>query len=53
MRTEGGGRYPASLLPRTLPDIRNLAIAWKFRPPRDRGDMFNVFRLDEDSLACT
>jgi len=41
-----------SLLPRTLPDIRNLAIAWKFMPSHViGGDIFNVFRLDEDHIG--
>ncbi len=41
-----------SLLPRTVPDISNLAIAWKFMPSHViGGDIFNVFRLDEDHVG--
>ncbi|OPY03178.1 MAG: Alkaline phosphatase synthesis transcriptional regulatory protein PhoP [Syntrophorhabdus sp. PtaB.Bin047] len=41
-----------SLLPRTVPDIESLVIAWKFMPSHViGGDMFNVFRLDEDHVG--
>ncbi|PKN05995.1 MAG: hypothetical protein CVU72_06740 [Deltaproteobacteria bacterium HGW-Deltaproteobacteria-7] len=41
-----------SLLPRTIPDVRNLSIAWKFMPSQMiGGDIFNVFRLDEDHVG--
>jgi len=41
-----------SLLPRTMPDVGNLSIAWKFMPSHViGGDMFNVFRLDEDHVG--
>jgi len=41
-----------SLLPRTVPDIEGLVIAWKFMPSHViGGDMFNVFRLDEDHVG--
>jgi len=41
-----------SLLPRTVPDIESLAIAWKFMPSHViGGDIFNVFRLDEDHVG--
>jgi len=41
-----------SLLPRAIPDIKDLAIAWKFIPSyMIGGDIFNVFRLDEDHVG--
>ncbi len=41
-----------SLLPRTIPDFKNLAIAWKFMPSHMiGGDIFNVFRLDENHVG--
>jgi len=41
-----------SLLPRTIPDFKNLAIAWKFMPSyMIGGDIFNVFRLDENHVG--
>jgi len=41
-----------SLLPRSVPDIKSLAIAWKFMPSHViGGDIFNVFRLDEDHVG--
>ncbi|MDD3846575.1 MAG: SpoIIE family protein phosphatase [Syntrophorhabdaceae bacterium] len=41
-----------SLLPRAIPDIKNLAIAWKFMPSHMiGGDIFNVFRLDENHVG--
>ena len=41
-----------SLLPQTIPDIKNLLIAWKFIPSQMiGGDIFNVFRLDEDHVG--
>ncbi len=41
-----------SLLPRTIPDIKNLMIAWKFMPSyMIGGDIFNIFRLDEDHIG--
>ncbi len=41
-----------SLLPRAIPDIKNLTIAWKFIPSyMIGGDIFNVFRLDEDHVG--
>ncbi|OPY72949.1 MAG: Alkaline phosphatase synthesis transcriptional regulatory protein PhoP [Syntrophorhabdus sp. PtaU1.Bin058] len=41
-----------SLLPRTIPDVKNLMIAWKFMPSyMIGGDIFNVFRLDESHIG--
>ncbi|SEM39215.1 Serine phosphatase RsbU, regulator of sigma subunit [Syntrophus gentianae] len=41
-----------TLLPRSLPQVENLDIAWKFRPSEKiGGDIFNVLRLDEDHLG--
>jgi len=41
-----------SLLPRNLPKVANLDIAWKFMPSEKiGGDIFNVLRLDEDHLG--
>ncbi len=41
-----------SLLPRTIPDIKNLRIGWKFMPSNViGGDIFNIFRLDEDHVG--
>lgn len=41
-----------SLLPRTIPDVENLIIAWKFMPSyMIGGDIFNVFRLDESHIG--
>ena len=37
-----------SLLPQDLPDLENMAIAWRFMPcERIGGDIFNVVQLDE------
>ena len=42
-----------SLLPRKCPQFDHLDIAWKFLPcDIIGGDIFNVFRLDENRLAC-
>jgi len=41
-----------SLLPKNIPDIKSLAIAWKFMPSyMIGGDIFNVFRLDESHVG--
>lgn len=41
-----------SLLPRAIPDMKNLTIAWKFIPSyMIGGDIFNVFRLDENNVG--
>lgn len=41
-----------SLLPRTIPDVENLMIAWKFMPSyMIGGDIFNIFRLDENHIG--
>jgi len=41
-----------SLFPKSMPDIKNLAIAWKFMPSyMIGGDIFNVFRLDESHVG--
>ncbi len=42
----------ASLLPQTLPDVDQLKFSWKFFPCQSiGGDIFNVFRLDEDHMG--
>jgi phosphoserine phosphatase RsbU/P len=42
-----------SLLPQKLPKIDSLEIAWKFLPcDAIGGDIFDVFRVDEDHLGC-
>lgn len=42
-----------SLLPRVIPNLESLEIAWKFLPcDLIGGDIFNVFRLDEEHLGC-
>lgn len=42
----------ASLLPRSKPDIEQLAFGWVFRPCDElAGDIFNVFKLDENHVA--
>jgi len=42
----------ASLLPQSAPDVRQLKFAWKFFPCQSiGGDIFNVFRLDEDHMG--
>ncbi len=41
-----------SLFPKNIPDMKNLAIAWKFMPSyMIGGDIFNVFRLDESHVG--
>lgn len=41
-----------SLFPRKMPDVKNLAIAWRFMPSyMIGGDIFNVFRLDESHVG--
>lgn len=41
-----------SLLPRSIPYMENLSVAWKFMPSSMiGGDIFNVFRLDEDHVG--
>lgn len=41
-----------SLLPRRLPRVENLEIAWRFQPcTYIGGDIFNVFRLDREHLG--
>jgi len=38
-----------SLLPKSIPDMEKLTMAWRFMPcDRIGGDIFNVVRLDED-----
>ncbi|WP_300670141.1 PP2C family protein-serine/threonine phosphatase [Desulfoluna sp.] len=42
----------ASLLPQAAPDVEQLKFAWKFFPCQSiGGDIFNVFRLDEDHMG--
>lgn len=42
----------ASLLPQSTPDVEGLRFAWKFFPCQSiGGDIFNVFRLDEDHMG--
>jgi len=41
-----------SLLPRTIPDMKGLSVAWKFMPSyMIGGDIFNIFRLDERHIG--
>ena len=41
-----------SLLPRTSPEVPGFQFAWHFSPCDElAGDMFNVFRLDEDHIG--
>ncbi len=41
-----------SLLPQEIPSVDNVRIAWRFQPCElIGGDIFNVFRLDEDNLG--
>ncbi len=41
-----------TLLPQKLPVMEEFAIAWKFLPSDViGGDIFNIYRLDEDTLA--
>ncbi len=42
-----------SLLPRRLPRVDNLHLAWRFLPCEIiGGDIFNVFQLDESRIGC-
>lgn len=41
-----------SLMPREIPNIKNLSVAWKFMPSHMiGGDIFNIFRLDENHFG--
>lgn len=49
---EAASRIQMSLLPDSLPHVREAALAWKFRPCDElAGDILNVLRLDRDHLA--
>ena len=42
----------ASLLPQSIPDVERLKFSWKFFPCQSiGGDIFNIFRLDEDHVG--
>lgn len=49
---EAASRVQMSLLPESLPRVREAALAWKFRPCDElAGDILNVLRLDRDHLG--
>lgn len=49
---EAASRVQLSLLPDSLPHVREAALAWKFRPCDElAGDILNVLRLDRDHLG--
>lgn len=49
---EAGARVQESLLPKAYMDIGNLKIAHLFRPCTDlAGDIYNIFRLDHDTIV--
>lgn len=49
---EAASRVQLSLLPESLPRVREAALAWKFRPCDElAGDILNVLRLDRDHLG--
>lgn len=49
---EAAAGIQKSLLPRAMPDMNNLSLAWRFLPSQMiGGDIFNVFRLDEDHVG--
>ena len=49
---EAAARIQAALLPRRLPVVGGLDIAWEFLPADElAGDILNVFLLDDDHLA--
>ncbi|GAB4330201.1 MAG: SpoIIE family protein phosphatase [Calditrichia bacterium] len=49
---EIAAQIQASLLPRSKPEVEELAFGWVFRPCDElAGDIFNVFPLDEHHVA--
>lgn len=49
---DAASRIQMSLLPQSLPRVREAALAWKFRPCDElAGDILNVLRLDRDHLG--
>jgi phosphoserine phosphatase RsbU/P len=49
---EAAARIQKSLLPVKTPTLRNMEIAWTYRPSRELGgDTLNVLRLDENTVA--
>jgi len=42
-----------SLIPATIPKVRNLDFSWRFLPCRKvGGDLFNILQLDEDTVMA-
>jgi sigma-B regulation protein RsbU (phosphoserine phosphatase) len=49
---EAAAGIQQSLLPQESPDMKNVAVAWRFMPCESiGGDIFNVVQLDETHLA--
>ncbi len=49
---DAAAQIQLSLLPQKIDSAENMAVAWKFEPCEHMGgDIFNMFRLDEDHWA--
>lgn len=49
---EAAARVQQALLPGALPDIRNINVAWKFRPCDElAGDSLNVYMIDDRHMG--